>query len=208
MSPTHHHLRKNSGQVEEVSSSSGPWKCCSPNGCIYNDGSNAEHILITKDDLRAGQEAVIKLICSNEGGCNQSPYMHTACFQAFEESALTYLKSHARAKSWTDRQKLQNLWTKKGYDLAFKACECTCAHGHLRKDLDWMPETAPAMMNAVIEEPALLASSNNDPDSGKRKRKKSKTQSGGSGGKPTTITIGLPTFSQVKIMKIPFLTTV
>lgn len=63
--------------------------------------------------------------------------MHTACFQTFEESVLCYLKGHGRAKSWSERQKLQNLWTKKAYDLVFKACACNCAHGHLRKDLDW-----------------------------------------------------------------------
>ena len=92
--------------------------------------------MITRDDLRAGQEVVTKVICSNEQ-CNQSPYMHTACFQTFEESVLCYLKGHGRAKSWSERQKLQNLWTKKAYDLVFKACACNCAHGHLRKDLDW-----------------------------------------------------------------------
>ena len=63
--------------------------------------------------------------------------MHTACFQTFEESVLCYLKGHGRAKSWSERQKLQNLWTKKAYDLVFKACACNCAHGHLKKDLDW-----------------------------------------------------------------------
>ena len=74
-------------------------------GCIYNNGSNAEHILITKEDLRAGQEVVVKVICSNEQ-CKQSPYMHTACFQTFEESVLCYLKGQGRAKSWSDMDML------------------------------------------------------------------------------------------------------
>ena len=94
--------------------------------------------MITKEDLRAGQEVVIKVICSNEQ-CTQSPYMHTACFQTFEESVLCYLKGQSRAKSWSDRTKLQNLWTKKAYDLVYKACACNCTLGHLRKDLDWSP---------------------------------------------------------------------
>lgn len=138
MSPTHHHQqqRRNSVNTNSDSCEDGPWQCSTPLGCIYNNGSNAEHILITRDDLRAGQEVVTKVICSNEQ-CNQSPYMHTACFQTFEESVLCYLKGHGRAKSWSERQKLQNLWTKKAYDLVFKACACNCAHGHLRKDLDW-----------------------------------------------------------------------
>ena len=32
----------------------GPWPCASPQGCVYNNGSNAEHILITKEDISAG----------------------------------------------------------------------------------------------------------------------------------------------------------
>jgi hypothetical protein len=27
------------------------------------------------------------------------------------------------------------LWTKRGYDLVYKACDCPCNHGHIRKDL-------------------------------------------------------------------------
>ena len=32
----------------------GPWPCTCPQGCVYNNGSNAEHILITKEDILAG----------------------------------------------------------------------------------------------------------------------------------------------------------
>jgi len=66
-------------------------------------------------------------------------YMHRECFDAWEQTVLTYLKSCGRARSWSERQRHQNLWTKKGYDLAFKACGCRCGRGHLKKDLDWMP---------------------------------------------------------------------
>ena len=44
-----------------------------------------------------------------------------------------------RARSWSEKQRRQNLWTKKGYDLVFRACTCKCKHGHLRKDPDWSP---------------------------------------------------------------------
>lgn len=180
MSPTHQtQHRRNSNLNEEEST--GPWNCCSPTGCIYNNGSNAEHILITKDDVKAGLEAVVKFICSNEQ-CKLSPYMHTACAQAFEESLLNQLKGHGRSKGWSDRQKLQNLWTKKGYDLIFKACECRCGHGHIRKDLDWVTEL-PDQVNQELAD-------------NKRKRKKSR-----SGGKPTTITIGLPSFAQGNVKR-------
>lgn len=29
------------------------------------------------------------------------------------------------------------MWTKKGYDLAFRFCSCRCGQGHLKKDTDW-----------------------------------------------------------------------
>ena len=121
--------------------------------------------------------------------------MHTACFQGFEDSVLTFLKGQGRARGWSDKQKHQNLWTKRGYDLVYKACECLCGHGHIRKDLDW----------AIPNEPLGGQGGGGlcmDPDGvgvngGKRKRKKSKP----SGTKPS-ITIGLPNFSlaQVRIM--------
>lgn len=57
----------------------------------------------------------------------------------FEEHVLVYLKSSGRARSWNDKQRAQNLWTKRGYDLAYKACDCACGKGHLRKDLDYVP---------------------------------------------------------------------
>lgn len=65
--------------------------------------------------------------------------MHKECFDIWEQTVLTYLKSCGRARSWSEKQRLQNLWTKRGYDLAFKACSCKCGKGHLRKDLDWIP---------------------------------------------------------------------
>jgi len=211
MSPTHHHQQQRRNSVNTVNNSEteeGPWQCSTPLGCIYNNGSNAEHILITKEDLRAGHEVIMKVICSNEQ-CNQSPYMHTACFQTFEESVLCYLKGQSRAKSWSERQKLQNLWTKKAYDLVYKACACNCTLGHLRKDLDWSPalsvsHSALAENFHNIEEEFQNGASSisgqaagmQDPEAvngtgAKRKRKKSKSQS--SGTRPTTITIGLPT---------------
>ena len=110
--------------------------------------------------------------------------MHTACFQAFEESILTFLKGQARARGWSDKQKHQNLWTKRGYDLVYKACDCLCGHGHIRKDLDWAlndPQGGPNMDSDMA-------------NGGKRKRKKSKS----SGTKPS-ITIGLPNFAMTQV---------
>lgn len=84
----------------------------------------------------------VKVTCNNEG-CLEGEYMHKVCFDQWECSVLTFLRSTGRARSWTERQRLQNLWTKKGYDLAYKACGCKCGKGHLRKDLDWSMRTTP-----------------------------------------------------------------
>lgn len=113
-------------------------RCCVPTGeCLRannpnNNSNNAD--MINLDDLRDA----VKVTCNNDH-CNVGQYMHRECFDAWEQTVLTYLKSCGRARSWSERQRHQNLWTKKGYDLAFKACGCKCGRGHLKKDLDWMP---------------------------------------------------------------------
>ena len=113
-------------------------RCCVPTGeCLRannpnNNSSNAD--MINLDDLRDA----VKVTCNNDH-CNVGQYMHRECFDAWEQTVLTYLKTCGRARSWSERQRHQNLWTKKGYDLAFKACGCKCGRGHLKKDLDWMP---------------------------------------------------------------------
>lgn len=104
-------------------------RCCVPSGeCLRN----LEPICL--DDLRE----TIRVTCNNDN-CTTGRYMHRICFDAWEQTVLTYLKSCGRARSWSERQRHQNLWTKKGYDLAFKACGCKCGRGHLKKDLDWVP---------------------------------------------------------------------
>ena len=99
-----------------------------------------------------------------------------------------YLKGQGRARGWSDKQKLQNLWTKRGYDLVYKACDCSCGHGHLKKDLDWMPPVQPSVQGADGAVGGHDGAAGVGPDAGKRKRKKSKSSL-----KPT-ITIGLPAF--------------
>lgn len=79
---------------------------------------------------------VVKVICNNDH-CTVSKFMHKECFEHWEENILSYLKSCGRARSWSEKQRQQNLWTKKGYDLAFRACNCLCGRGFIRKDLDW-----------------------------------------------------------------------
>uniref|UniRef100_A0A0A9Y565 Headcase protein n=1 Tax=Lygus hesperus TaxID=30085 RepID=A0A0A9Y565_LYGHE len=103
-------------------------RCCVPTECLRSQA------LIPLDDLRD----TIRVTCNNDQ-CPMGRYMHRECFEAWEQTVLTYLKSCGRARSWSERQRHQNLWTKKGYDLAFKVCSCRCGRGHLKKDLDWSP---------------------------------------------------------------------
>ncbi|XP_073978058.1 hdc homolog, cell cycle regulator [Rhodnius prolixus] len=124
-------------------------RCCVPTECLRNQAP------IPLEDLRD----TIRVTCNNDQ-CTAGRYMHRECFDAWEQTVLTYLKSCGRARSWSERQRHQNLWTKKGYDLAFKACGCRCGRGHLKKDLDWTPPP-----------PGF---GNREEDSAKKKKKRNK----------------------------------
>lgn len=102
-------------------------KCCTPGPCRFPDET-----VDPQDPYDA-----VKVICNNDT-CTEGSWMHKDCFEEFEQGVLAYLRSCGRARSWSEKQRLQNLWTKKGYDLAFKACDCRCGRGHLRKDLDYV----------------------------------------------------------------------
>lgn len=118
--------------------------CCYPKGCTLN----------TSVELHRA----VRVICNNES-CTLGNYMHAECFEAFEDDILAYLRGTGRARSWSEKQRRQNIWTKKGYDLAFKCCACACGKGHLRKDLDFFPPSP----------------SEGQAQGGKAKRKKKKT---------------------------------
>ncbi|XP_058163541.1 headcase protein homolog isoform X2 [Dasypus novemcinctus] len=77
-----------------------------------------------------------KVVC-NSDHCPCSPWMHLQCFYEWESSILAQVNCIGRARSWNEKQCRQNMWTKKGYDLAFRFCSCRCGQGHLKKDTDW-----------------------------------------------------------------------
>ncbi len=102
--------------------------CCVPSGCHR----------MKEDPIDPNDPGdAVKVICNNEA-CVMSKWMHGSCFGEWEQHVLSYLRSCGRARSWSEKQRLQNLWTKKGYDLAYKACDCRCGKGHLRKDNDYI----------------------------------------------------------------------
>ncbi|XP_013414750.1 headcase protein [Lingula anatina] len=103
--------------------------CCLPTGCSIEEAINVND-----------PGDAVRVECNNDQ-CSYGNWMHRECFDAWEETVLSFLRSCGRARSWSEKQRLQNLWTKKGYDLAFKACDCKCGKGHLRKDLNYIPKT-------------------------------------------------------------------
>lgn len=90
-------------------------KCVRPQGCLEPSR------LIYMEDIESGDIDVVRVTCNNMD-CTLGNYMHLECFNDWEKSVLNFLSSTGRARSWNVRQRIQNLWTKKGYDLAFKVC--------------------------------------------------------------------------------------
>ncbi|XP_017143142.2 headcase protein [Drosophila miranda] len=104
-------------------------RCCYPSGeCRKLDAL----IALTETSLAD----CVRVLCNNEN-CGAGQYMHRECFEVWEAGVLQTLKASGRARSWSERQRAQHLWTKKGYDLVYKACSCKCGRGQLRKDLEW-----------------------------------------------------------------------
>uniref|UniRef100_A0A3Q4BJY5 Uncharacterized protein n=1 Tax=Mola mola TaxID=94237 RepID=A0A3Q4BJY5_MOLML len=99
-------------------------QCATPLGC-----SMGRPIDLEKDDYQ-------RVLCNNEL-CPYGNWMHLQCFYEWESSILVQFNCIGRARSWNEKQCRQNMWTKKGYDLAFRFCSCRCGQGHLKKDTDW-----------------------------------------------------------------------
>lgn len=136
-------------------------RCCIPTGDCFKLNT-LDYGLIQLENLKD----CMRVICSNEQ-CTAGQYMHRECFDAWEDGVLSYLKSIGRARSWSDRQRQQNLWTKKGYDLVFKACGCKCGRGYLKKDLDWQQLNNDKHM--------MITTTIIDDDMTKKKKKRNRT---------------------------------
>lgn len=141
--------------------------CCVPNGeCLH------PMTTICLDDL----SECVRVICNNEN-CTSGQYMHRECFELWEQGVLNSIKSVGRARSWSDRQRAQNLWTKKGYDLVFKSCPCKCSRGHLRKDLDWTAPASPTNslhLTTSIHNNNIFMNGKIDDDASKKKKKRNR----------------------------------
>ncbi|XP_051951846.1 headcase protein homolog isoform X2 [Xyrauchen texanus] len=98
--------------------------CATPLVCCLG-----RSIELEKDDYQ-------RVVCNSEL-CPYGNWMHLQCFYEWESSILVQFNCIGRARSWNEKQCRQNMWTKKGYDLAFRFCSCRCGQGHLKKDTDW-----------------------------------------------------------------------
>ncbi|GAA6077648.1 headcase protein homolog isoform X3 [Tachysurus ichikawai] len=98
--------------------------CATPLVCSLNRAVDLD-----KDDYQ-------RVLCNSEH-CPYGNWMHLQCFYEWESSILVQFNCIGRARSWNEKQCRQNMWTKKGYDLAFRFCSCRCGQGHLKKDTDW-----------------------------------------------------------------------
>uniref|UniRef100_A0A4W3I931 Hdc homolog, cell cycle regulator n=1 Tax=Callorhinchus milii TaxID=7868 RepID=A0A4W3I931_CALMI len=101
-----------------------PMLCATPLVCSLGRPVNLD-----KDDYQ-------RVVCNNEH-CQCGNWMHLQCFYEWESSILVQFNCIGRARSWNEKQCRQNMWTKKGYDLAFRFCSCRYGQGHLKKDVDW-----------------------------------------------------------------------
>lgn len=130
-------------------------QCCSPKCSIFSEV-----------DPASPDSEVVRMVCTNEK-CPFNSFMHAACFTAFEEQMLSFLRGMSRARNWSEKQRRQNLWTKKGYDLILKVSICRCTKGALRKDLSSTSGGGGGGGGGA-----------ECPEKGKRKRKKSASASG------------------------------
>ena len=100
--------------------------------------------------------------------------MHSECFEKFEELIAHYMSKQGRGRTWNEKQvnhsrflgcccvyyitlilqRMNNMWTHKGYDIVFKFCVCDCGHGSLKKDVDFSP---PLPEPVVAAAPAPVA---------------------------------------------------
>ncbi|KAK1795555.1 hypothetical protein P4O66_001013 [Electrophorus voltai] len=104
--------------------SRGEAPCATPLVCGFGRAVDLD-----KDDYQRVQ--------CNSDHCPYGNWMHLQCFYEWESSILAQFNCIGRARSWNEKQCRQNMWTKKGYDLAFRFCSCRCGQGHLKKDTDW-----------------------------------------------------------------------
>jgi len=148
--------------LENKENDQGQKICCVPE----------EKVFCSKPEI-TDPSSVVKVSCSS-GKCPKSGFMHTECFDKWEDLIVGFLAKQGRGRTWSDKQRYANVWANKGYDLVFKTCACDCGHGSLRKDLDFVPPKAVEGAGAVAGAGAGAAQPQPEIQD-KKKKKKEKT---------------------------------
>ncbi|XP_050536509.1 headcase protein [Daktulosphaira vitifoliae] len=143
--------------------------CCVPTGdCLMRS------LPVRLDDVRAG-DLYVKVTCV--GGCAIGQYMHRECYDNWERLVTAYVKgSRSSVDLWSNNNNnvLVNNnnvlgGSKKGMDMAFKACTCRCGHGFLKRDQDW-PQIS------IARRPSSLATVDQERSSPSKKKKRRQQQ--------------------------------
>uniref|UniRef100_A0A914DVM7 Headcase N-terminal domain-containing protein n=1 Tax=Acrobeloides nanus TaxID=290746 RepID=A0A914DVM7_9BILA len=79
----------------------------------------------------------IKMVCTNKNCEIAKKLVHPECFEGLENALLKILKTMGSARGWTDVQRRQNLWEKKGLNLIHKQIRCQCTLGIMCLDNDF-----------------------------------------------------------------------
>lgn len=77
------------------------------------------------------------MFCSNKECPVVEKLLHRTCFEELENGLLKILQAKGSARRWTEEQRLNNLWTKKGMTLLGRYLRCRCSKGLLDKRQDF-----------------------------------------------------------------------
>ncbi|CAJ0924688.1 unnamed protein product, partial [Mesorhabditis belari] len=82
-----------------------------------------------------GEDEEGRMLCCTNPACpHMTTLVHDRCMDAFEEHLVKILQNSGSARGWTDGQRRQNLWEKKGQALVGKVCRCRCGGGVVVRD--------------------------------------------------------------------------
>lgn len=85
----------------------------------------------------AKQDGGYKMQCTNSKCQLAQKLCHSECFEQLERMLLKIIGNNGSARGWTETQKRNNLWVKKGLMLVQKQLNCRCGLGRITLDIDF-----------------------------------------------------------------------
>uniref|UniRef100_A0A915D6M8 Headcase N-terminal domain-containing protein n=1 Tax=Ditylenchus dipsaci TaxID=166011 RepID=A0A915D6M8_9BILA len=83
------------------------------------------------------QNQGVKMCCTNSKCQFASQFVHADCFKQLENTLIKIISNLGSARGWTDIQRRNNLWEKKGLTLVQKNLRCECGLGLMTRDADF-----------------------------------------------------------------------